>query len=78
MNCPGCGAPVHPAAQFCTACGQSIQSQPPHSQPSQSSARHGINIDSDSRGSGFSKSREMPAQVEPQEAAAKPSSQSAN
>ena len=54
MNCPRCGAPLHPAAQFCTACGQSIQSQ-----PGRPLAHHGINIDSDSRGSGRGYSYEI-------------------
>ena len=59
MNCPRCESPLHPAAQFCTACGQSIQSQPQHSQPPHSSHQHGINIDSDSRGSGYGYSYEV-------------------
>ncbi|HKS39913.1 MAG TPA: TIGR00266 family protein [Blastocatellia bacterium] len=54
MNCPRCGAPLHPAAQFCTACGQSTQSQ-----PGRPAAHHGINIDSDSRGSGRGYSYEI-------------------
>jgi uncharacterized protein (TIGR00266 family) len=54
MNCPTCGASLHPAAQFCTSCGQPTQSQSQHS-----AGHHGINIDSDSRGSGRGYSYEI-------------------
>ncbi len=54
MNCPRCGASLHPAAQFCTSCGQSTQAQ-----GSYPAGQHGIRIDSDSRGSGYGYSYEV-------------------
>jgi len=65
MNCPRCGASLHPAAQFCTSCGQpNVQppsyNPPAYNAPPQGGAgRHGINIDSDSRGSGYGYSYEI-------------------
>jgi uncharacterized protein (TIGR00266 family) len=42
MNCPSCGAEIAPGGTFCGRCGTRMDSAPPH----------GINLDTDGRGSG--------------------------
>lgn len=57
MTCPNCGAPTTSGAKFCTSCGTpvSVVASP----PSASSYDGGINIDADSRGTGFGYSYEV-------------------
>jgi uncharacterized protein (TIGR00266 family) len=67
MNCPKCGAPLLPGAQFCGSCGTRLEaaSAPPpppaasYTPPQGASAGRGINIDTDARGTGRGYSYEI-------------------
>ena len=59
MNCPRCGTPLLPNAQFCGSCGLKMQGQtPPNYQQQQqqyqqqSAGREAFNFDADNRGQG--------------------------